>query len=296
MRICTIRGTEIRLHPLMIVVVAGACVLGKLYDLLQIFFALSLHEAGHIMAAAAFGCRINSIELQPFGGVARLSNSTLSSHADWCIAATGPVTSFILAGATATVCYLSPMTGARMQAFLMFNLTLGIINLLPALPLDGGRIVKCALQCRTGMPFAVKTTAWTGIALGVGMLVAAGAAAFYDRYNLTLPVMGIFILIAAIHELRLLPDKKLATVWQHQTEIQQGGLDVHMIAAREGMRGMEALRLLKENRFNIIRVLDEHLSYAGELDERRLVLGIARLGTGASVGEILLFDRTNRLC
>lgn len=296
MRICTIRGVELKMNPLLLVVIAGACVLGQLNELLQTLLALTLHEIGHAVTASAFGCRIRSMELQPFGGVARLSESALSPHAEWCVAAAGPVVSFILAGATATAGWLANAAGARMEAFFTFNIMLGAINLLPALPLDGGRIAKCALQSRTGLAAATRITAWTGVGIGTAMLAMTVVLALYGKQNLTLPVMGVFLLIAAIGELRTLPDKQLATVWRHQEALADEGMEVHMVAAHKSMRGMEALRLVQQNRFNVIRVLDEGMRTVGELDEQRLVLGLARLGTGVSVGEILLFDQKNRLC
>lgn len=295
-RLCSVRGMEIRVHPLVLLVLSGACVLGRLYDLLQAMLALTLHEIAHRMVAGAFGCRVYAVELQPFGGVMRMRAPGLTPYAERCIAAAGPVASFVIAGVAAIVCYVAPMTGARMHAFLTFNLTLGLINLLPALPLDGGRIARSLLQERTSAARAFKTAAWTGVATGALMLGLTVPLSLGGAYNLTLPVMGLFLLLAAIGELRMTQERQLAALW-HKNDVllDGGGMDVHMLAAHASMRGMEALRLLRGNRFNLIRVVNERMQTVGELDEGALVLGLAKLGAAAKVGEILSFDRRQRI-
>lgn len=290
-RVCRIGQIELLVHPLVVAVLAGALVLGKLNELIQILFALSVHEAAHAAAAAAFGSPVRSVTLMPFGGVIRMDMRALSPHTEWCVAAAGPAASFIAAGAAALTAYVSPLTGARLEPFLLYSLTLGTVNLLPALPLDGGRIARCILEHWLKPQVAANVAAWTGVAAGTAMLVICAVGARYGAYNLTLPVMGLFLLLAAIGELRNAPEKQMARLWQKGDTVRTHGMDVHVVAAHASMRGGEALRLLRANRFNCIRVVDERMRTVGELDEPALLLGMAKLGLGARIGEILRFDR-----
>lgn len=297
MRIAAVGRTQIGLHPLVLAVLAGACVLGRLSELLMAMLALTLHEAAHAVAAGACGCEIQSVELQPFGGVARISGLNATSRAEWCIYAAGPAASLIIAGVASIACYLAPETGARIEPFLSFNLMLGTVNLLPALPLDGGRIARDVLARRFGDAFALRATSWTGILCGAGMLAAATAAALNRAINLTLPVMGAFLMLAAIREQSLSQERQLASFWQKNDVLRSGGgLDVHLLAAHASMRGAEAFRLMRANRYHLIRVVDSSLRTVGELDEGALMQGLLHLGAHACVGEILSFDRTQRLC
>lgn len=295
-RVCTVGRMELAVHPLAVLVLFGACVLGRLYDLLQAMLALTMHEAAHVVVSNAFGCRILSVEIQPFGGVARMQQTDLAPRAERCIASAGPVASFIIAGVTAIVCDYAPMAGARMHAFLTFNLTLGLLNLLPALPLDGGRVARSFLQERFGAAAALRVTGWMGVITALGMLGLTALAAIRGVYNLTLPVMGLFLLLAAATELKTVPERQIAAFW-HKNDVLSagGGMDVHLLAAHSSMRAAEALRLMQSNRFNLIRVMDARMRLAGELDEGALVLGMARLGVQASVGDILTFDRKQRI-
>lgn len=294
--LCRLRETDIRLHPLLPVVAAGACVLGRLDELAMAFVALLMHELCHMAAARAFGCRVLSLDLLPFGGALRLERYSMTMYAEWCVALIGPVASFVLAGLTAAFGASSPYTAARLMPFMRFNLVLGSINLLPALPLDGGRAVKCLLQSRVGLSRAVAITAWTGVAAGSIMLLIFLLAVTRRIYNLTLPVMGLFLLLAAIREINGLPEQRLYAYGKRGAELRSGeGVRVSYFAVCQGMRAADALKLLRDNRFSVLRVIDEGLSAVGEIDETALILGMARLGSGASLEEILKFDRARRM-
>ena len=285
--VATLGRTQVRMHPLLLVVLAGACVLGRLNELLQAMLAIALHEAAHAAAAAAFGCRIHSIELHPFGGIARLDARGISPDAEWCIAAAGPAMSFIASGVSALTCYISPLAGARMEPFLSFNLTLAAVNLLPALPLDGGRIVRHILREKANASFAHRATAWAGVAIGAGMLVLAGVAAHLKIPNLTLPVIGGFLLLTSAGEIRYAPDKRLAALWQKESVLLNGGMDVHCVAAHSSMIASEALRLIRANRYTYIRIVDTRMRLLGELGETALLTGMVEYGGEIAIGELL---------
>lgn len=285
--LATLGRTQIRIHPLLVIVLAGACVLGRLNELLLSTLAIVLHEAAHAAAATAFGCRIRSIELHPFGGIARMDARYVSPDAEWCIAAAGPAMSFIAAGVSALTCYISPVAGARMEPFLSFNLTLAAVNLLPALPLDGGRIVRHILQEKVNASFAYRATAWAGVAIGIAMLLLTGVAAYLNVYNLTLPVMGGFLLLASGNELRAAPEKRLAALWQKEDAILHGSMDVQYIAAHASMVATEALRLMRGNRYTYIRVVNVQMRLLGEVDETTLMTSMVQYGSEISLGDVL---------
>ncbi len=289
MRLCTIRGVEIRGGPLLLLALTVCCVLGRLEAMLQAILALALHEAAHVIVAAAFEQKIAAVELQPFGCVARMRNAELSPHAELCIAVAGPVVSFIAAGAAAAAAGMLPRTAFRMDAFLSFNATLALVNLLPALPLDGGRIVNALLKEHIGSTRAQKLMGGAGVVCGALMLLAGGVLLYFDTMNLTLWMMGLFLLVSAIGELRRTPDNRLGGVLRRGETMDRGeAMRVTELAVRPAMRAREALRLLQTNRFHVLRVIDPGSNRTiGEVDEAQLVMAIAREGLSVTVGDIL---------
>lgn len=292
MRCCSIRGVELRLHPLLIAVFAGAMVLGRLDELLVAFLALTIHETSHALAAALFGNRILSIELMPFGSVARLRESALPPYAELVIAAAGPLASLIAAGAASCSLRVLPMPQQVVDTFFSFNLTLALVNLLPVLPLDGGRILRAFLSGRMTPQRSTRLLSCGGIAAGAVMLLLTVLLVKNGKWSLTLPVMGAFLILAAVAEVRNAPEMRLRAYITRANGMQNGqNLPVHHIAASESMPASEALRLMRANSYNLLRVVDRGMHFVGEIDEGDLLLGMARMGRAVSVGEILLFDR-----
>jgi len=111
------------------------------------FGAVLLHELGHAVVARRLGVGIAGIELQFFGGAAKMMRLPDSARDEILIAAAGPAVSFALAGAGFGLGALGvPVAGL----FGVINLVIGAFNLVPALPMDGGRILRAALSLRLG--------------------------------------------------------------------------------------------------------------------------------------------------
>jgi Zn-dependent protease len=132
------------------------------------FFAVILHELGHAIVARRNGILITSISLWMFGGMAELRSDPVSPGSEFRIAAAGPLVTFlviVVATAAGFAAYGSQQFGdaLALQAnsnppggavvlgwFVNVNVFVLIVNLLPALPLDGGRILRAAIWWRTG--------------------------------------------------------------------------------------------------------------------------------------------------
>lgn len=177
----------------------------------SIVFVLSLlaHELAHSLVARRSGIGVASITLWLFGGVSSLTGEPRTPGADFRIAVVGPLTSlglglgfFFLAGALAVVHApgLLVVAGAWLA---MINVVLGVFNLLPGAPLDGGRVLRAALWRRHGNRLrAAISAARAGRGLGV-FLVVAGVVEFAFGFGiggLWLVLLGWFLFSAAKSE------------------------------------------------------------------------------------------------
>ncbi|MEW6583791.1 MAG: site-2 protease family protein [Actinomycetota bacterium] len=171
------------------------------------FTTLLLHELGHALQARREGMRIEGITLWLFGGVARFRGAFPSAGAELRVAAAGPAVTVAIAAALLAVAAAASPTPAvdGVVAWLGYvNLLLLAFNLLPALPLDGGRILLALLWRRSGdVGRATRTAAGFGRGLGWVMiagglvLVALGAAG-----GIWLAALGWFLHAAATAEAR----------------------------------------------------------------------------------------------
>ena len=184
-----------------------ALAIGALCALL-LFACVIVHEFSHALVARRFGVRTSGITLFIFGGVATIEREPPSPRAEVAIALAGPAASLLIAGA-AYAGYRAagafPASGANDIVALLFeyltiaNGMLGLFNLIPAFPMDGGRVLRAALWQRTGSQNQATATAamvgltFAGVLLCAGVVAIAAFHAWQYSWNI---VLGAFLLRA----------------------------------------------------------------------------------------------------
>ncbi len=173
-----------------------------------LFVSLLLHELGHALQARREGMEIEGITLWLFGGVATFRGTFPGPGAEFRIAVAGPVVSLALGAAFAAVAALAnlPVAAEGVTFWLGYiNLTLLVFNLLPALPLDGGRLLRAALwRVRGDFSWATRIAAEAGRATGL-LLIGAGFVLFLAGGMFSgawIAFLGWFVLSAAGSEAR----------------------------------------------------------------------------------------------
>ena len=173
------------------------------------FGSLLLHELGHALQARREGVEIDSITLWFLGGVARFRGGFPSAGAELRIALAGPLVTAVIASASIALAVLSHLgaTFDGVVAWLGYASVLVLaFNLLPALPLDGGRIFRSILWWRKGdLAWATRIAAATGATLG-GLMIAAGlliTATVSASSGIWLMIIGWFILGGSRYEARM---------------------------------------------------------------------------------------------
>ncbi len=175
-----------------------------------LFFAsLLAHEVSHAVVAKRNGIGVRRITLWLFGGVSELESEALTPGADFRIAVVGPLTSFVLAAVYGALALLLPKAGGGEEVLISalgwlawINLLLAGFNLIPAAPLDGGRVLRAALWQRSGDRVRAATTAArTGQVFGY-VLAVLGILEFITvgPVGLWFVFLGWFLLSAARSE------------------------------------------------------------------------------------------------
>lgn len=177
--------------------------------ILSIFFCVVLHELGHAFAARRFGIRTRDITLLPIGGVARLERIPEKPGQELVIALAGPLVNVLIAGALFPI--VIGLQGSRVLAdpasfsggfllnLLRANILLVVFNLIPAFPMDGGRVLRALLA------FGLNYVRATLIAARVGQAVAivfAVIALWPPGTDFLLVLVAAFVFMAAQGELQ----------------------------------------------------------------------------------------------
>ena len=173
---------------------------------LLFFVSLLLHELGHALQARRDGVEIEGITLWLFGGVAHFKGMFPSAGAELRIAVAGPLVSLVLGGLFVAVALVDGLGSAvdGVAAWLGYiNLILLVFNLLPALPLDGGRVFRSLLWLRSG-DFTRATRIAADVGRGFGYLLIAGGLLLFIAQGAWsgawLAFLGWFLLNAAAAE------------------------------------------------------------------------------------------------
>ncbi|MGE0711667.1 MAG: M50 family metallopeptidase [Planctomycetota bacterium] len=225
-------GVEVRAHTsllwflgigaVLLTIFSGPAALpGAALVVLGLILSVTLHELGHIGAASLFGNGTTGITLTPIGGVAELEREARSPREEVVVALAGPAVSLMLAGAAAIpLAFAGPSLIA--EWFLRMNLVLALFNLIPAFPMDGGRVLRGFLWGRKGYLAASESAARTGQAVGVVMGLSGLVL------SPMLIAIGIFVFWQASEELRRL------RLLRYAQALEQGGFGLDALAALFG--------------------------------------------------------------
>ena len=140
-----------------------------------LYASVLVHELSHSVVARAFGLPVRKILLYPLGGFSEIEREPPTPGQEFLVSAAGPAISLVLAGAGYLVVRgIDPqgVGGVLLDQLIVANLLVGIFNLLPGLPLDGGRMLRAGVWKVTGRPGqATVVAAWAGRVLAICVLV-----------------------------------------------------------------------------------------------------------------------------
>ena len=211
----TVRGTVIRLHLTFLLFLGWIGVshyaqggvqaaLSGIVFIVLLFVCVLLHEVGHVFAARRYGIQTPDVTLLPIGGVAQLERIPEKPSEELVVALAGPAVNLVIALALTLILggLPSPESGTQVQnpavsllgRLAWVNVTLAVFNLIPAFPMDGGRVLRAMLAYRLGYGRATK------IAAGVGQAVAfaLGLAGLFG--NPMLLFIALFVYMGASAE------------------------------------------------------------------------------------------------
>ena len=257
-------GVALRMHAAFVVQAAAAWRLGHGRALWAGLLALLAHEAAHVLAARAMGLRVEALELMPFGGVARMESAcTLRPGQEAALALAGPAVSLLLALATAALA-----RGIAARDFFRMNTVLCLVNLLPVLPLDGGRALRAALAGRLGRARATRALSLAGAALGAGLVALGVWAAANGVVNPMLFLCGVYLAYAALKEKESLAAACVAALHGRAERLRrEGALPVRLYAVPPGVPAQCLAARLHAGAYCLFVEVDDSLRAGAPRDE-----------------------------
>lgn len=255
---------------------------------LAVFACVGLHELGHALAARRFGIRTRDITLLPIGGVARLERMPEDPRQELWVALAGPAVNVVIAiGIFLWLTFQTVLrpdhwftftAGPMLVRLLTVNLVLAAFNLLPAFPMDGGRVLRSVLATRMDYARATHIAA----ALGQGMAFLLGFLGLFT--NPFLVFIALFVWIGAAQEASMVMMKSAL-----------GGIpvakamvtDFATLSPRDSLaRSVELILAGSQRDFPVV----DNGSVVGVLTRDDLLLSLAQRGQEAIVGDVMQRD------
>jgi Zn-dependent protease/CBS domain-containing protein len=294
MHLVSVAGIPIYIHltfPLLLVWVAlashrhGGNVASEIAFVLGIFSCVVLHELGHALTAKRYRIRTRDIVLYPIGGVARLSSMGTAWQEFW-ITAAGPSVNVVLALLLYVALALTgswvpleqlvqqtPLAVGLAQKIWMANVFLAVFNLIPAFPMDGGRLLRSVLTAFVGKAGATQVAG----AIGQGFAVLFGIGGVLLP-NVLLVLIAVFIFLAAGREKSAAQVESLLS----GRLIRDAMIDEFETLHHSDTLGFAANKLLHISQQDF-PVIDGGGNVLGILTRSRLLRGLADGGRGAYV-------------
>lgn len=293
-------GTEVRIHVTFFILLTafgwvfyregglGAAVDGVLF-IVAVFGCVLLHEFGHVLMARKFGIRTPDITLLPIGGMARLERMPEKPSRELLVAVAGPAVNVVIAAVLYAV-FRFPTVNQDTEIFLtevsfgqrlMFtNVALVVFNMIPAFPMDGGRVLRALLAMV--MPYGQATV----VAATVGQFLAVfgGLWALMTGVWL-LALIAVFIFMAARQEAGMVQMRiALAGVPLERAMM----TEFHVLRRSDTLD--DAARALLAGSQHDFPVVDSSGDLEGLLTRSRLIEAMAKLGGLTPVAEVMLRD------
>ncbi|MCZ8513354.1 M50 family metallopeptidase [Paenibacillus filicis] len=256
-------GIRFRFHPLFSIIVLLSALTGYFVEIITLFGIVLIHELGHAAAAKGLGWKVKEVQLLPFGGVAVVEeHSDIPVWQDLTVALAGPLQNAWMMAVGSLLAgwgLLPPVWGAY---FVQANLLIGLFNMLPIFPLDGGKVLLALFGLWLPYEKTIRLTVWISLVFSGLMLCASALHLLTEKggLQLNLLMIGLFLLYSNWYELRGIPYRFVRFLVNRPVR-QQGllsrGTAALPIVVLDKRRVTEIVRLFMRDRYHLIYVLDE---------------------------------------
>lgn len=273
MCVVTIKGIAIRVHYLFLLMMLAFGICGQMMEATVIFACVVFHELCHMAVAVWFGYRVTGLSLLPFGGMAEIEGMNGVGLGECAVILAGPFGSMV--GALLCGWGWTEMTGI-VRLIAETNLMLALWNLLPAYPLDGGRLLQMLFTTSMTAKVAVRRT------VRISQLVAAVLFVYAGYIWVARCEVLISVMILATMIVRLAKEEEKCCAFatfcnmagKGQMLAKEGYLPMKWYTVRSDMRAGDVIELFQPHVYTMIRVVSEGGKLCGTLSETAVWQGL----------------------
>lgn len=289
MKIGSLFDVDINISITLVVLIVIAVFLGNGTEMATYFFVFMAHESAHVLAARALKMKVGGIELLPFGGALKVESIfELNPINEIYIALAGPMMNIIMLLGYSALQNLGLVATRGNDFFIRGNLILAGFNLLPALPLDGGRVLRAILAREIGIKKATKIGAYGGIALSLFLAMTGIYALRINIFNPNLFLLSGFLGYSALKEKRTASYIFIRDItFKRDILSKEGMLVTKELVVLYDLSLKAVMERFVPHRYHYVKVVDHNLRVWGYLDETEIINGMVEYGVNVQIGRLL---------
>lgn len=261
---------------------------GAIHTLLISYCVVAVHEICHLLGAVFLKVRIKSIIIMPFGMTLRLSDSLIKSPAkEALIAFLGPASNVFMAVLCALYCLCRHEILPMQAFFISVNAVIFALNLLPAMPLDGGRILRAILVEKIGFIGAVSVMKKLTHIICALVFILGFFVLILSRMNLSLIIVGAFLLIFVISDRKNNEFIIMKEILYSKDKLKNNEtMKTKLLASGEDVSVFTLLNKFDYSSFHIIGVLDNEKRIKKFITECEIVDAVTKKSSLKRVGDV----------
>ena len=290
MRIFTFSGTVVRIHPMFLIMLAPLIWSGEAHFLFLYIVTLLLHEAGHYFAARKLRIQVAQLEFTPFGGSMQIDlPEALPPGKAFVLSAAGPAINLLCLLFGSIVYLKQPAISEHLLCFLSLNAIMLLTNLLPVLPLDGGRMVLAFLSHYICRALLLRALLALGRILAIALILGGLYITYTTKNALSPCFLGVYLLYASAIEEKNSTSRYLAAYIARRVRLDKRAvLPIQHLAAAADMPLFMLLPHLRPGAYHVITILDTDASTPLGLLHEDTLIAAALTSCSRTLGELPL--------
>ncbi len=272
----------VSVHPLFVLFGVWFFLRGELFLFCTFTVVAVIHESGHAFYAARIGCRLDTLRLLPCGAVVSGDIEGISLSDEIKLALAGPAVNAACAVLFVALWWLFPDTYPYTDVAAYASAGLAVVNLLPAYPLDGGRIAYCACAKKRGEGFARRFTLALSLVIAAALLALFVCSCFVSP-NFSVLFFAGFIVCGAF-------DKRASRYRRIRFDLSAAmkrGMEIKKVALSDSCTVKKAISFLERGKYLEITVFDGEGEFLCELSEAELCAILERADIYRPIAEYL---------
>lgn len=259
---------NVSFHPLFVMLCCVFAYYGYFALLCSYLLCLIIHEMAHSLMAARLGYKLNHIKIMPHGASIGGNNIYFSYKDEVFIAVAGPLSNFVLLILTMALWWLWPSAYVYTLDFFVANAVVGVVNLLPVYPLDGGRVLLALLSQKISRKTAVRILRIIGVIISSCIITGFVVSTFFVP-NYTMLFFGVFLFVTSLCDYHNIGYVRVNNLEYKLSRINKG-IKLRNVAVNPEITLYKLYSQISPFNITNFTVLDDNMHVVGQISEKQL--------------------------